>query len=189
MRKRKMLYAVLGTVGLLSVLLAAGVGTVYAYGPRPPVDVPQEVECPYWASGEGVGGWMRGGLRWGMRGVSLVEATAQATGLSEDEVIAALESGQTFAQIAEAQGVDPQAIVDAFVAEREEMLEEAVSEGRLTQEQADEMLEEMSEHLAERLSEPWTPFGGTEGWNGHGRPTGRGMRPGAGFPSRFFPHQ
>ena len=190
MQKRKVLYAVLGVVGLLTVLVV-GVGSAYAHGPRPPTDVIRDEECLCGEEdGYGRGRWMRDGQVWGMRGDSLVEVTAEVTGLSEQEVITALESGQTFAQIAEAAGVDPQAIVDAFVAEREEVLEAAVSEGRLTQEQADEMLEEMSEHLAERLSEPWTPFGGAEGWSGHGRmgrgPFGHGPRPGIG---RFFPHR
>lgn len=195
MQKRKVLYTVLGTVGLLSVLLAVGVGAVYAYGPRPPVDGSRYAECPYWEDGAAFGwrmhGWrMHGGPVWGMRGGSLVEATAEATGMSHEEVVAALADGQTFAQIAEAAGVDPKAIVDAFVTERKEMLQEAVSEGRLTQEQADQMLEEMTEHISERLDEPWTAFCG-EGWHGRGRMGRRGFEyglcPGAGFPSRFSP--
>ncbi|HEY77452.1 MAG TPA: hypothetical protein G4O00_14950 [Thermoflexia bacterium] len=193
MQKRKVLYAVLGVVGLLTILVV-GVGAVYAQGPRPPVDATRDEECSCGEEGGyGRGRWMRDGQERGMRGESLVEVTAEVTGLSKEEVVAALESGQTFAQIAEAQGVDPQAIVDAFIAEREEMLKEAVAEGRLTQEQADQMLDEMTEHLSERLDEPWTPFGGTEGWEGRGR-MGRsgfecGQRPGAGFPARFFPHR
>jgi citrate lyase alpha subunit len=131
---------------------------------------------------------MGGGWGWGMRGFSLVDATAEATGLTVDEVIAALQEGQTFAQIAEAQGVDPQAIADAFLADREAALAEAVNEGRLTQEQADQMLEQMAEHVSEHLEQPWTPrsFGG--GRMGQGR-FGRWSRPGTGFAPRFSPRQ
>jgi len=157
MLKRKSLYVVLGIVSLLAVLLGA-VGVAYARGPQPPLD-----DRPFYNSGScDCDGRMAGGLSFGMRGFSLVDATAEATGLTMDEVIAALQEGQTFAQIAEEQGVDPQAIVDAFLADRQAVLEQAVADGRLTQEQADEMLAEMTEHVSERLDETWTPqsFGG-----------------------------
>jgi hypothetical protein len=113
-----------------------------------------------------------------------VGATAEATGLTVGEVVALLQDGQTFAQIAEAQGVDPQAIVDALLAEREAVLEEAVAEGRLTQEQADGMLAEMAEHLPDRLEEEWTPrpFGGGVGRRGG---FGRGIIPGSRFSPRW----
>ena len=183
MLKRKGLYGVLGAVGVLVILFGA-VGAVYAQGPRPPVDDrPLDEECPYYeGGGYAHGGWMRPG--WGMGGFSLVDATAEATGLTADEVVAALQDGQTFAQIAEAQGVDPQAIVDAFLAERETRLEEAVDEGRLTQEQADEMLAEMAEHLTDRLDEEWTPhpFGGRMG---HRPGFGRRMVPGTNSSPRW----
>jgi len=117
-----------------------------------------------------------------------VDATAEATGLTVDEVIAALQEGQTFAQIAEAQGVDPQAIADAFLADREAALAEAVNEGRLTQEQADQMLEEMTEHVSEHLEQSWTPRSFEGGRMGQGR-FGRWSRPGTGFAPRFSPRQ
>jgi hypothetical protein len=129
---------------------------------------------------------MGGGWGWGMHGFSLVDATAEVTGLTVEDVIAALQEGQTFAQIAEGQGVDPQAIVDAFLADREAALQEAVNEGRLTQEQADQMLEEMAEHVSERLEQVWAPrsFGG--GRMG-GRSLGRWLQPRTGYASPFSP--
>jgi len=121
---------------------------------------------------------MGGGWMWGMRGFSLVDATAEATGLTVDEVIAALQEGQTFAQIATEHGVDPQAIVDAFLADRKAALEQAVADGRLTQEQADQMLKEMAEHVSARLEQAWSPRlgGGRMGRGG----SGCGAQPGAG---------
>ena len=174
MLKRKSLYVVLGIVSLLAVLLGA-VGVAYAQGPQPPLD-----DRPFCNDGScDCDGQMVGGLSFGMRGFSLVDATAEATGLTVDEVIAALQEGQTFAQIAEDQGVEPQAIVDAFLADRQAALEQAVADGRLTQEQADEMLAEMTEHVSERLDETWTPqsFGG--GRMGRGGSEG-GTQPGTG---------
>jgi len=180
MLKRKSLYVVLGIGSLLAVLLGA-VGVAYAQGPQPPLD-----DRPFCNDGScDCDGRMAGGLSFGMRGFSLVDATAEATGLTVDEVIAALQEGQTFAQIAEEQGVDLQAIVDAFLADRQAALEQAVADGRLTQEQADEMLAEMTEHVSEHLEETWTPraFGGgrmgRNGAQGGAQPgTGTGLRGG-----------
>lgn len=167
--------AVFGIVGAL-ILLLGDAGFVYAQGPEPPVDGGDSRGwfgggCPRYRMGRGAFGM---GDRWmshprafgtpasGADSGSLVDATAEVTGLAEDEVIAALKDGQTFAEIAEAEGVDPQEIVDAFTAERGAALQEAVDEGRLTKEQMEQMLEETSEHITERLDEPWEPrpFGG-----------------------------
>jgi len=141
------------------------VGVAYAQGPQPPVgDRPLYGSDACDGSGAyGHAGRMGGGRAWGMRGFSLVDATAEATGLTVDEVVAALQDGQTFAQIAGAQGVDPQAIVDGFLADREAALAEAVADGRLTQERADWMLEEMSEHVSGHLEQPWTPRNSNSG--------------------------
>lgn len=179
MSNRKGLYVALGTIAALVVLLGT-VGVAYAQGPQPPRD-----DHRFQGGGTcGYAGRMVGRWGWGMRGSSLVDATAEATGLTVDEVIASLQEGQTFAEIAEAQGVDPQAIVDAFLADRETALEQAVADGRLTEEQAQQMLEEMAEHVSERLDEPWTshPFG--DGRMGPSSFEQEGRR-GSGFAPRF----
>ena len=177
MLKHKGLYVVLGIAGALVALLGT-VGVAYAQGPQPPVDNRsfRNNDTYGYASPMG-GGWM------GMRGYSLVDATAEATGLTVDEVIAELQAGQTFAQIATEQGVDPQAIVDAFVAERKATLDEAVADGRLTQEQVDQMLAEMTEHLSEQLDQTWTPGSFSNGGMGQGN-AGSGVQQGTGFASR-----
>jgi len=182
MLKRKSLYIVLGAVSLLAVLLGA-VGVAYAQGPQPPLD-----DRPFCDSDScDCGGRMAGSLSFGMRGFSLVDATAEASGLTVDEVIAALQEGQTFAEIAQAQGVEPQTIVDAFLADRQAALEQAVADGRLTQELADEMLAEMTEHVSERLEQTWTPRalgGGRMGRSGSGGGSEDGTQPGTGFGPR-----
>ena len=177
MLKHKGLYVALGLAGALVVLLGA-VGAAYAQGPQPPVG-----DRPFYGSGDHTGqtagGWGRG-----RHGSSLVDLTAEVTGLTQDEVIAALQEGQTPAQIAEAQGVEAQSIVDAFLADRKVALEQAVADGRLTQEQVDLMLDNMSEHLSERVAQPWTPHSFGAGRMGHGG-FGHGSRMGPGF----TPHQ
>ena len=161
MFKNKML-VVIGVVGILALLLV-GVGVAYAQGPEPPVN-----GRPFYGRGRLPGGGMFGfgGVLFDeapMRGRhSLVDATVEVTGLSKEEVIAALNGGQTFADIAEDAGVDPQEIVDAAVTEHETRLQAAVDAGRLTNEQMEQMLSDIREHVTEQLDESHEPrpFGG-----------------------------
>jgi uncharacterized protein (DUF433 family) len=110
---------------------------------------------------------MRGGRFQGGR-QGLLDVTAEVTGLSEDEVLAALEDDQTVAEIAEARGVDPEEIVDAAIAEAESRLQEAVDNGRLTEQQMEQMLERLTEELPERLQQPWQPGGPMGGFGRFG---------------------
>ncbi len=80
-------------------------------------------------------------------------AAATALGMSEDELRTALEEeGATLAQVAEDQGVEVGTLVDALVQAAEEHVAEAVEDGRLTQEQADERLADLAERIPERVT-------------------------------------
>lgn len=149
------------------VVLAVPMGVAAYTGSGPHGDVVQAMGAAFGRRG----GW-RGG------GVSLVDATAQATGMDEADVIAALQSGKSYADIAADAGISLQEIVDVVIAARKEALDSAVAEGRISQAQADEMLEEMAEHLLDQLNQPWTARGGfgTDGaQQGYGRMGGGRM--------------
>lgn len=60
------------------------------------------------------------------RGERLTTA-AEALGVTEDELRTALEGGQSLAQVAEAEGVDVQTVIDALVANGTARLEEAIA--------------------------------------------------------------
>jgi hypothetical protein len=105
------------------------------------------------------GGMMERGQFLGGPVQGLVGVAAEITGLSEDEVLTALEEGQTIAEIAEARGVDQQKIVEAAIAEAESRLQEALDNDRLTEEQMTQMLERLAEDIPERLEQPWQPGG------------------------------
>ncbi|MFN2484639.1 MAG: hypothetical protein ABR509_06855 [Candidatus Limnocylindria bacterium] len=85
--------------------------------------------------------------------------------MSQDDLRAQLRDGESLEEIASAAGVDyadvTQAMVDAARAE----LDDAVADGDITQEQADQIIE----HLTEGLEEGNFPFGGPH----HGGPWGR----------------
>lgn len=112
----------------------------------------------------------RGGF--GMR-AGFGEEVAEALGLTTDELRTRLRDGESLADVAEAEGVDVQAVVDAIVAGHQVRLDEAVADGRITQEQADERAADLEEH-AEAIVE-----GTFEGRMGGHRP-GMGMGMGMG---------
>lgn len=81
-----------------------------------------------------------------------VDAAATALGITAEELRTALRSGSTIAQVAESEGVELQTVIDAMVAEVSEKLDEAVADGRLTREQADERLQRATEHIGDRVN-------------------------------------
>ena len=80
----------------------------------------------------------------GLRDAELA-AAAEALNMTSEEVSTALQSGKTLEQLAEEAGVDLQDVRDAIQAVRETELrtriEQAVSDGTMTQEKADWLLE------------------------------------------------
>jgi DNA-binding CsgD family transcriptional regulator len=92
--------------------------------------------------------------RWGWNGTSLLDATAAVTGLTTDEIISALQTGQTYAQIATDNGIDPQTIIDYAIAQREATLSEYVARGWMSQEQVDLILGNMTTALTWRIQQP-----------------------------------
>lgn len=113
--------------------------------------------------------------------VALLDIVATELDLTLDEVRSALADGTTIAELAEANGVDVQVIVDAAVARAEEWLQTAVDSGRITQEQADAMLAQMAEHLAEQVNEPWPAAGPCPEGFGRGGAGRGGFGPGHGM--------
>ena len=73
---------------------------------------------------------------------------AGTIGISTDDLRAALRDGQTLGEVAEANGADPQAVVDLLVAGGTERLDAAVAAGRIDQETADERAGELPAHAA-----------------------------------------
>lgn len=90
------------------------------------------------------GGRMGHGEPWMMDDV-YQEAIAEALGLTVEELQTRLEAGERLSDIAEAQGVDEATLQEALNAARVAQIEQAVADGELTQEEADEILERMAQ--------------------------------------------
>jgi urease gamma subunit len=65
-------------------------------------------------------------------------ALAEAVGVSTGDLRAALRDGQTIAEVAEANGTDPQHVIDTLVANGTERIDAALADGRIDQATADE---------------------------------------------------
>jgi hypothetical protein len=72
------------------------------------------------------------------------DAVADALGLTPDELSAELNSGKTLAALAEEKGLDRAALVAELESAHQAGLAQAVTDGVLTQEQADAMLSQMA---------------------------------------------
>lgn len=109
-----------------------------------------------------------GGHGHGERGVALT-AAADALGMTTDELRDALADGFTLADVAQAQGVAVEDLVAALVAAAEERIDDAVADGRLTAEEAEQRKAELTERMTERVE---SGLGGEQqreghrGWNG-----------------------
>jgi polyhydroxyalkanoate synthesis regulator phasin len=101
----------------------------------------------------------------GRPGDNLASIAAEVLDMSLTDLLTALQDGQSIAEIAGEQGVDTQEIVDAYLAEISEDLEEAVAEGDMTQTQADYYLQRAEERALDQLENTWE--GGPRAPGGH----------------------
>jgi hypothetical protein len=121
------------------------------------------------------GGKMRPGGPLGRAGDLLGIAADQIDGMTAAELREALAEGKTIAQIAEENGVDPQVIAGAYLSEIGEKLNEAVVDGKLTQERADWMLEQAETKVTEQLDRTWEDMPFRRDRRGFGRSGMRGV--------------
>jgi uncharacterized membrane protein len=162
-KKRLMLLSGAALVVLLMGLV--GAAAVFAQEPTPEPEVPlgRRGGGPGWGGfGRGMFGGVHGG-QW-----TMFDTAAEALGLTPQELFTELHAGKSLDEVAEEEGVDMEAVQDAMNAARGEAMrqaiEQAVEDGKMTQEQADWMLE--------GLEKGFTPMG-----RGFGRPRGWGGCP------------
>ncbi|MCX6018430.1 MAG: hypothetical protein NTZ50_07995 [Chloroflexi bacterium] len=103
-----------------------------------------------------------GGERQHGIGKESLAAAAEALGIDEAVLKAALDSGKSIADVAQAHNVNVSVVVNAIVAERQADLAKAVTDGKLTQAQADEKLTKFESKVTELVSEA-PPSGGPRG--------------------------
>jgi lambda repressor-like predicted transcriptional regulator len=167
----KKLGIVLGAVMAVSLVALAVVGAAWAQGTTPPSQA-TPAAMPQPKAGPPGGGAFDG-----------MNDMAKLLDMTPDQIWAERVQGKTLADLAKEKGVDTQTLVDALVASQKAMLDQSVTDNRLTQAQADKWLEWYKQAAALQLTEPYGPgfgFGGMRG--GPGGPGGlggmHGPRPG-----------
>lgn len=106
----------------------------------------------------------RGAVKFGK---ILVEQTAQLTGLDRADVVQQLRDGATLTEIATANGSSEQAVIDAALAQLSTKLDEAVSNGRITEAQKTEMLDRATQEAPTLMNQTGLPDkGGDHGQRG-----------------------
>ena len=91
-------------------------------------------------------------LQRGERGGRSLETAARVIGVDETTVRAELRSGQSLAEIAQDNGVEPASVVDAIADEKTERIQQAVADDRLTQAEADEKLAQLEDRVEARVN-------------------------------------
>jgi hypothetical protein len=88
------------------------------------------------------------------RGPKSLDAAAEALNLTEDELRSRLEDGETtIAEVAAAQGVDVQTVIDAMVADATAHIDQKVADGDLSAERAAEIKANLEERITTRVNE------------------------------------
>ena len=84
---------------------------------------------------------------------TLIDATASVTGLTRQEVMTELQSGKSLAQIAEGKGKTADEVIKAARTQLEDLLKQAVTDGRLTQAQADAKLQQFDQTASQVVND------------------------------------
>lgn len=91
------------------------------------------------------------------RGLGILRKIAEDTGLTMQDILPQLRDGATPAEILEGAGIEVSTFVDDLLTNTEQRLADAVENGRITQEQADERLDTIRTTLTDRLNTPVNP--------------------------------
>jgi hypothetical protein len=100
----------------------------------------------------------------GLGGHGMLDAAATALGMTPADLMTELQSGQTLADVAQAQGVNQDAVKQAIVDAKKAEIDAAVQAGRLTADQAAQMKQQIDQAAANL--DLTQPFGGRGGFPG-----------------------
>ena len=181
--KRSMWFTTGLGAGAVALVAAAGLvagSPAFAQSANPPAATPNAQTAPGMRGGRGFGGGFIG------RGGANIATVAKALNMTEVDLRTELQSGKSIADVAAAKNVSLDTIVSAIVADQTTMLKQAVTDGKLTQAQADTMLANLKLTLPSQLQVKYVAgIGGDHGFGGpggdHGGRGGFGGRGGASF--------
>jgi hypothetical protein len=107
-----------------------------------------------------------------------LKTAAETIGIEPGKLMEALRSGSTIADVATANGIDPQAVIDALVAEATARIDQAVADGKIDAGRAAEMKANLAGHLTNLVNGAFKGHGPMGSGPGHRFPgPGRWMGP------------
>jgi len=80
-----------------------------------------------------------------------IETLTNVLGITAEEFQAARESGQSLADVAGAQGVDVQSVIDSLLANAQARIDAKIADGRIDADQASERLAAIEERITARV--------------------------------------
>jgi hypothetical protein len=88
-----------------------------------------------------------------------LETIAESLGIEREELLDALQDGQTVAEIAEANDVSTATLIDDLVADAEARIDEEVAEGDLDADEAEELKSDVRERITDFVNGELPDFG------------------------------
>ncbi|MFC1981188.1 DUF2680 domain-containing protein [Chloroflexota bacterium] len=142
------------SLALVGILVAAFSGAAFADAPAVTDDNEQNYCGAGWGGGHG-------------QGAICSETVSELLGLPHGEIETLRHEGKSMVEIAAAQGVSEDTLVETILAAKKEAVQERVTAGTLTQEQADLMFQQMEQRTTEMVNRTTTgPYAG-HGAMGH----------------------
>ncbi|MEJ7583605.1 MAG: hypothetical protein WKF43_05825 [Acidimicrobiales bacterium] len=91
------------------------------------------------------------------QGMRAVASAAEALGIAPRELLAELKAGRSIADVAVANDVEPQAVIDALVAAATTRLDQAVANGNLDEAHATKLKERLPDSMEKLVNRTRTP--------------------------------
>lgn len=109
-----------------------------------------------------------------LRGNDILRSLLNSKGVSEEEISSALNSGKTLHDLLTEKGVTDEEIKEYMVNEKTKAIDEAVSSGKVTEEEGNQLKENIKENSA-NCTTPGEGNGNMMGTRTRGNGAGRGM--------------
>jgi hypothetical protein len=160
-KKFKLLAISLITAGILAVAIT---GAAFA-------------DDPAGVNGEGEAYCGQGGSGYHGHGAICSDTVGELLGLTHEEIEEQRHEGKSLVEIAGAQGVSEDALVEAILDAKRESVQQMVEDGTLTQEQANLMLQQMEQRTIQMVNRVTVGSPDSRGGCGYGE-AGAGTGPG-----------
>ncbi|MEN6348820.1 MAG: hypothetical protein ABFD08_05390 [Syntrophomonas sp.] len=125
---------------------------------------------PVMAQGNNAAAVNCSGLGIGRMGGSLIDTVAGILGVSSQDIAAERRTGKSLADIAAEKSMDKEQLLNAVLEQKQENLNQALKDGKITQDQYDQCSQQMSDKIEKNLTRTET------GPNGQGAGKGKAMQ-------------